>query len=415
VAAKPRILTRTVLLVSFVSLFTDVASEMLYPIMPVYLKSIGFSILLIGILEGVAEATAGLSKGYFGNLSDIKMKRVPFVRAGYTLSAISKPMMALFTFPLWIFFARTLDRFGKGIRTSARDAMLSDETTKEHKGKVFGFHRSMDTLGASIGPVLALIFLYFHPGQYQWMFFIAFVPGIIAIGLTFLLKDKNGGLHGKEIHGSDRQGAAALLRDKDTRPAIGFFSYLKYWKKATPAFRQLVAGLLVFTLFNSSDAFLLLALKEQQLSDSMMIGVYIFYNMVYALFSYPLGALADKIGLKTMLISGLLLFAIVYSCMGFANSLFLFGILFFLYGIYAAATEGISKALLSNLADKSETATALGFYNSAASVCAMISSSLAGLLWYTIGSRAMFLISGIGVFSLTLFLVYLFRSKLKPA
>src|SRR5512133_808540 len=139
-----KIMTRTILLVSFVSLFTDIASEMLYPVMPVYLRSIGFSVLLIGILEGVAEATAGLTKGYFGNLSDAWQKRVPFIRAGYALSAISKPLMALFTWPLWIFFARTLDRFGKGIRTSARDAILSDETTPEHKGKVFGFHRAMD-------------------------------------------------------------------------------------------------------------------------------------------------------------------------------------------------------------------------------------------------------------------------------
>jgi MFS family permease len=401
---KNKILTRTVLLVSFVSLFTDIASEMLYPIMPVYLKSIGFSIMLIGILEGVAEATAGLSKGYFGKLSDIKMKRVPFIRAGYTLSAISKPMMAIFIFPLWIFFARTLDRFGKGIRTSARDAMLSDETTKEHKGKVFGFHRSMDTVGAAIGPILALVFLYFYPGQYKWMFFIAFLPGVIAIGLTFLLKDRVSESQSHKVTGS--QG------DKVTG-APGFFSYIKYWKSASPGFRYLVAGLLVFTLFNSSDAFLLLALKEHHLSDTMMIGVYIFYNLVYALFSYPIGALADKIGLKTMLMSGLLLFAIVYSCMGFANSLFLFGILFFLYGIYAAATEGISKALLSNLADKSETATAIGFYNSAASVCTLIASSLAGVLWFTIGSRAMFMISGAGVFMVVCYLVLVFWMKVK--
>ncbi len=395
---KQKILTRTVLLVSFVSLFTDVASEMLYPIMPVYLTSIGFSVMLIGILEGVAEAVAGVSKGYFGNLSDVTMKRVPFVRAGYVLSALSKPMMALFVFPVWIFFARTLDRFGKGIRTSARDAMLSAETTKEHKGKVFGFHRSMDTIGAAIGPILALIFLYFYPGQYKWMFFIAFFPGLIAIGLTFLLKDKVTGLQGDKVTGL-----------QGNRVRVGFFSYLTYWKKASPAFRYLVAGLLVFTLFNSSDAFLLLALKEQHLSDTMMIGVYIFYNLVYALFSYPIGALADKIGLKTMLISGLFLFAVVYSCMGFVNSMLIFGILFFLYGLYAASTEGISKALLSNLADPAETATAIGFYNSAASICALLSSSLAGLLWFTIGSRAMFLVSGIGVLAVVFYLILVLR------
>ena len=334
--SNPKILTRTVLLVSFVSLFTDVASEMLYPIMPVYLKSIGFSILLIGILEGVAEATAGLSKGYFGHLSDIKQKRVPFVRAGYTLSAISKPLMALLTFPLWIFFARTLDRFGKGIRTSARDAMLSDETTPEHKGKVFGFHRSMDTVGAAIGPILALIYLWFYPGQYKWMFFIAFFPGLVAIGLTFLLKDKRadkrtggrvdkrtggqadrrtGGQADKRTGGqadgstpsAHQQITTSTNQHINTSANPGFFSYLRYWTRASSGFRFLVAGLLVFTLFNSSDAFLLLALKDKNLSDPMMIGVYIFYNLVYALFSYPAGVLADRIGLRTIMIFGLFL------------------------------------------------------------------------------------------------------------
>ena len=371
-------LTRTVLLVSFVSLFTDIASEMLYPVMPVYLKSIGFSILLIGILEGVAEATAGLSKGYFGKLSDVRKRRVPFVRAGYIMGVVSKPLMALFTWPLWIFFVRTLDRFGKGVRTSARDAMLSDETTPEHKGKVFGFHRSMDTVGAAIGPVLALIFLWLYPGQYRLMFVIAFFPGVVAISLTFLLKDKP--LHIPVLK-PDQLPAA--------RPPIGFFSYLKYWSKATTGYRYLVAGLLLFTLFNSSDVFLLLVLKEHHLSDTMMIGVYIFYNLVYALFSYPLGALADRIGLKTMLITGLFLFSIVYTGLGFASSLVVTGMLFFLYGLYAACTEGISKAIISNMADKTETATAIGFYNSMTSIFTLVASTAAGLLWFSIGSRAM--------------------------
>ena len=160
---KLKYITRTVWTLSLVSMFTDTASEMLYPIMPIYLKSIGFSIVLIGTLEGVAEATAGLSKGYFGKLSDNTVKRVPFVQLGYAFSAISKPMMALFIYPLWIFFARTIDRFGKGIRTGARDAMLSDEATPETKGNIFGFHRSMDTFGAVLGPSFALLYLYYHP------------------------------------------------------------------------------------------------------------------------------------------------------------------------------------------------------------------------------------------------------------
>ena len=394
-----KIITKTILLISFVSLFTDIASEMLYPIMPVYLRSIGFSILLIGILEGFAEATAGISKGYFGNLSDILKKSVPFIRAGYSLSAISKPMMAIFTFPLWIFFARTLDRFGKGIRTGARDAMLSDETTREHKGKVFGFHRAMDTVGAAIGPVFALIFLYFYPNEYKWLFIIAFVPGILAVLMTFLLKEKSGETNLKSQQNSKVQ----------AKP--GFFSYFKYWNQASAGFRLLIPGLLIFTLFNSSDAFLLLALKYSGISDSRMIGFYIFYNLIYALFSYPIGAIADKIGLKTMLLTGLFIFSFVYFFFGFAASTITFAVLFFFYGIYAASTEGVSKALISNMAKKSDTATAIGFYTSFASIMTLLASILAGLLWQTLGPKSMFMISGTGVFIVTIYLIVVLHSR----
>ncbi len=379
-----KILTKTILLVSFVSLFTDIASEMLYPVMPVYLRSIGFSVLLIGILEGVAEATAGLSKGYFGNFSDKAGKRVPFVRWGYLLSAISKPLMAVFVYPLWIFFARTLDRLGKGIRTGARDAMLSDETTPEHKGKVFGFHRAMDTVGAAIGPMAALVYLHYYPGQYKWLFVIAFAPGLVAILLTFLLKEK--------------------VSNVSKKQRVGFLSYLKYWKTAAPQYKILVAGLLLFTLFNSSDAFLLLAIKNQGLSDTTMIGVYIFYNLVYALLAFPIGIVADRIGLRTTLVAGLFVFALVYSLMGFAISMTQFMVLFGLYAIYAASTEGISKALITNLSAKADTATAIGFYTSFASIFTMLASSLAGLLWFTLGPKPMFLISGAGVAVAAIFL-----------
>jgi len=389
--SKTKIFTSTILIVSFVSLFTDIASEMLYPVMPVYLRSIGFSVLLIGILEGVAEATAGLSKGYFGNLSDVIRKRVPFIKGGYTLSAISKPLLAVFTFPPWVFFARTLDRLGKGIRTGARDAILSDETTPEHKGKVFGFHRSMDTVGAAIGPFFALIFLYFYPGHYKWLFFIAFFPGLIAIALSFLLKEKSKG------------------RDANHRTRISFFGYFSYWKKASPGYRRLTAGLLAFALFNSSDAFLLLAMKNQGMPDTRMIGFYIFYNIAYALLSYPLGAIADRIGLKTMLITGLTVFSVVYFFFGFATSFLAFGILFFFYALYTASTEGISKALISNLAGKSDTATAIGFYTSFASIFTLLSSSISGLLWFIIGPKAMFMISGVGVLMVVIYLVGQFK------
>jgi MFS family permease len=384
-------ITRVVWILSVVSLFTDVASEMLYPVMPIYLKSIGFSILIIGLLEGMAEATAGLSKGYFGKMSDATGKRLPFVQVGYILSAISKPMTAFFTYPLWIFFVRTTDRFAKGIRTGARDAILSDEATPETKGEVFGFHRAMDTIGAAIGPTLALVYLYFHPKDYVTLFYIAFIPGVIAIITTLLLKEKKKAL-------------------PPTHEKVSFFSFLNYWKQSPAAYRQLLIGLLLFTLFNSSDVFLLLKAKDAGLNDTHVIGIYIFYNLVYALFAFPVGSLADKIGLKQMFIIGLGLFSVVYLGFSFNTNLYVFLALFFMYGLYASATEGVSKAWISNISDPKDTATAIGTYSALQSICTMLASSMAGVIWYTFGAKTLFIVSGLMALVV---MVYLWRMKQK--
>ncbi|HSR16810.1 MAG TPA: MFS transporter [Ignavibacteriaceae bacterium] len=371
-----RYITRTIWILSLVSLFTDTASEMLYPVMPIYLKSIGFTVVLIGILEGVAEAAAGLSKGYFGNLSDNLGKRVPFVRIGYLLSAVSKPMMAVFIYPVWIFFARTVDRFGKGIRTGARDAILSHETTAENKGKVFGFHRGMDTLGAVLGPLSALLYLYYNPADYKNLFLIAFIPGAAAVLFTFFLKDKKN-------------------ESAEYRKPIHFFSFLNYWKKSPKVYRKVVIGLLIFTLFNSSDVFLLLKLKETGITDASILGIYIFYNLVFAAFSLPAGIIADKFGLKKIFISGLALFAAVYTGMSFNTNFYLSSALFFLYGIYAAATEGISKAWISNITERKDTATAIGTYAGFQSICTMLASSIAGVIWFQFDFPAAFVTTAV--------------------
>lgn len=371
------IITRTIWILSLVSLFTDMASEMLYPVMPIFLKSIGFSVVLIGILEGLAEATAGLSKGYFGQLSDRSGKRVPFVQLGYFLSALSKPMMAVFIYPGWIFLARTTDRLGKGIRTGARDALLSNETNRGTKGRVFGFHRAMDTLGAVMGPALALTYLYYFPEDYRTLFLLAFIPGMIAVGATLLL-------HEKPV----RRPAGPVER-------IGFFSFLKYWKNSPVDYRRLVTGLLMFALFNSSDVFLLLRAKEAGLEDTSLIGVYIFYNLVYALFAFPLGALADRIGLKTVLLGGMAVFSGVYFGMALAKGLPVFICLFFLYGIYAAATEGVAKAWISNIVEPQHTATAIGSYAGFQSIAALLASTICGLVWYQFGATAAFILTGL--------------------
>lgn len=384
-----QIITRTVLILSIVSLFADIASELLYPVIPVYLDSIGFSVLWIGILEGVANFTAGISKGYFGKLSDEKGVRLPFVKLGYFLSAVSKPMMAVFTYTLWIFFARTLDRLGKGVRTAARDALLSKEGTKETKARVFGFHRSLDTVGATIGPALALLFLFFHPGQYQAIFYIAFIPGMISVLLIFLLKEKK-----KPVSTLDKG---------------NFFSFFKYWKIATPEYKRLVTGLLALALFNSSDIFLLLQTKAVTGDDNITIAAYVFYNLVFALASYPLGSLADKLGFKKVFLTGLILFAVVYAGFALKPSTVLIFVLFFIYGIYAAATEGIIKAWISNIAHDKNTATAIGFYTSCESICSLLASIIAGAIWTGFGSSYTFIITAIA--AIIVLIYFLIRTR----
>jgi len=380
-------ITRLVWILSLVSMFADIASEMLYPIIPVYLQNIGFSIFLIGVLEGLAEATAGLSKGYFGNWSDRIGKRMPFVRVGYFLSALSKPMMAVFVYPIWIFFSRTIDRLGKGFRTAPRDALLSGEATLKTKGQVFSFHRGWDTLGAVFGPALALLFLYFYPGQLRWLFYIAFVPGIISVGITYFRKEKP-------------------LPTKKQKSSPGFFSFFKYWKIASPTYKRLIVGLITFSLFNSSDMVLLLKVNEATGSENNVLMVYIFYNLVYALAAFPLGLLADRIGIKKIFLFGLILFSGIYFGMAEAGNNTLFYVLFGIYGIYMAATEGISKAWVAGLVKNEEVGTAMGLFVALQSIALMVASAFAGLLWTFYGASATFLLTAI--MSILVFLFMLF-------
>lgn len=398
-----RIITRTVLILSIVSLLADVASEMLYPVMPAYLREIGFTVFWIGVLEGVVSFTAGISKGYFGKMSDERGVRLPFVKLGYLLSTISKPLMATFVFPVWIFFVRTVDRLGKGVRTAARDALLSQESTPETKARVFGFHRSLDTIGAAIGPILALLFLFFYPGEYKTLFYLAFIPGILSILLIFLLKEK-------------KQPVSTLTKGN-------FFSFFKYWKVATPGYRKAVPGLLLFALFNSSDIFLLLITKEtigdNTLSllgvtfnaDTITIGAYIFYNLIYAAASYPMGVLADKFSYKKIIITGFVLFAVVYAGFAFHPSIPVIFVLFAVYGIYAAATEGVIKAWITNFAHTANTATAIGFYTSCESICTLFASIIAGALWTYLGSFYTFIVPAVTSIAVIAYLFFFIKKK----
>lgn len=386
-----RIISPTIWLLSLVSLFNDIASEIVIPVMPVFLKSIGFSFFLIGILEGIAEAVAGISKGYFGNLSDSIGKRLPFIQIGYAFSAIAKASFAFFTTTIPVFAGRVTDRIGKGVRTSARDAMLSDLSPDGSKATVFGFHRSMDTVGAAIGSFIALIYLFYHPGNYKTLFLITIIPGIIAVGITFLIKEKT------------PYKPTSPVPAKKKYP--GFFSFFGYWKRADKKYKMLVTGLLFFTLMNSSDAFILLALKQKGFSDTYMIGIYIFYNLVFALLAFPIGKISDKSGMMRTTIIGLLIFSAVYFCISFVHSLIFILLLFFAYGIYAACVDSTTKALITTHCKKKETGTALGLYSSLSSIITILASSWTGFVWMQFGAQTAFIISATGVLLVVVFFI----------
>lgn len=388
---KTSSINKNVKMVGWVSLFTDLASKMLYPIMPLYLSSIGFNALNIGFLEGFVEILAGLSKGYFGKLSDVVGKRLKFIQIGYGISAIARPLFVLFKAPLWVFFMRALDRLGKGVRTSSRDALLSDEATKETKGKVFGFHRTMDSLGAALGPIIAFVFLSAEPGNYTSLFWWAAIPGVLAIGFTLFIKEK----------------PKPLVQVNTTSTKQGFFSYFKYWGESSPSYKRLVSGLLLFTLFNSSDFFLLLWLQHIGFSDGEVLFSYILYNGVYSLLSYSFGSLGDRIGLKTVLIISFLLFAVTYIGLPYVQHIYAPFILFIIYGAFSASFEGIAKAYITNVALPEQVGTAIGFYNSSHSVMAFCSSSIAGIIWYKISPETLLYFAGIGaIVSAVYFLLF---------
>ncbi len=363
---------RQVKILGFVSLFTDMASEMLYPVTPIFLTAVlGSSMAVVGLIEGLAEITAGFFKGYFGNLSDRIGKRSVFVRIGYSLSAITKPLPGIFPHISTVLFSRVTDRIGKGIRTAPRDALLAGYS-ENNSGAVFGFHRAMDTLGAALGPISALVLLHFFPDNYTLIFLVAFFPSVIAIGFTVPVKDKP-----VEVHHKEKK------------------NYKLFWSAAPAEYKKLIILFTLFSLVNSSDVFLILKSKDVSHSSTLAILGYIFYNFVYALASYPLGRFSDKYGKKNIFVTGLLIYSAVYLGFALTSHLTVVWILFAFYGIYAASTEGVARAWVSDMVPDKNRGTAIGLLTMLSGFAIMIGSFLAGILWDQLGSQAPFLFSAV--------------------
>lgn len=382
-------------ILGWISLFADIASEMVYPIIPIYVTVVlRAPVAALGAIEGFAEAIVSFMKGWSGWHSDRSGKRVPYVQWGYGLSAIGKPLMALAQVGLWgvVFLARSTDRVGKGLRTTARDALIVDAVEKSQYGRAFGLHRTMDTTGAFLGGLLCLTLLAVMPGNLRGIFLIAILPGFASVALTFLLKDK-------PVPGVAESKVVNLGTIRDMPKG--------YWRA--------IAITLIFALANSSDTFLLLrandlfskSLKTNpdafgpllRIFSNSTIGLgpplilttlaYVLYNITYVGFSYPAGVLSDRIGRWWVIAVGYVLYAGVYAGFAFATTSTVW-FLFAIYGIYQGLTDGVGKALVADYAPAHARGTALGLFYMSAGFLVLLGNVIAGALWDLHGPQATF-------------------------
>lgn len=370
---------KTVFNLGLISLFADISSELLYPITPLFLTSIlGASMTSLGIIEGIAEAIAGLLKAQAGHWSDKIRKRKIFVVWGYALGALAKPGIALSTTWIHVLIARGIDRLGKGIRTAPRDALLDDACTRDIRGIAFGWQRAMDSVGATIGPLLAILFLSWNVSL-KSIYFFALIPGAITVLLALRVKE------------------TFLERTENFEsPKI------EIWKNK-PYLLFLLAWS-VFSFGNTSDAFILLKVTHEGFSNTTMILLYCLFNFVNALVSPYFGKLSDRIGRKQILVYGILLFAFVYLGYGYANHIVEFVVLFCLYGIFKAATDGLSKAFCLDLTHPTEKATSMGYLGFATGIATIFGNFMAGFLWDKTSAEIPFLMGAICAFLATLML-----------
>ena len=369
-------LTRNVIILGFVSLLNDGASEMIYPLLPVFLTAVlGAGPVALGIIEGIAESTASLLKLTSGYLSDRVRRRKGWIVAGYSISNVIRPLIAIATSWPQVLALRFSDRVGKGLRTSPRDAIIADSTPPEFRGMAYGFHRAMDHGGAIIGPLLAtglLLVLHDTPQEnLKTVFLLSFIPGLLAVCLLFV------GLREKPVDGP--------------RPALSSgFDFRAAWAGMPAGFRKYLAIILAFTLGNSTDAFLLLRAQQLGVSIALLPAIWVALHVVKMGFSVPGGILSDRIGRKKVIVTGWIVYALVYGGFAFASSQWHVWALFMVYGVYFGLTEGVEKALVADFAPVHLRGSAFGLYHLIVGIGALPASLLFGLVWQKFGSAAAF-------------------------
>lgn len=384
-------LTPNVIRLGLVSFFADVASEMLYPLIPVFLTAVlGAPVAVVGVIEGFAEATASILKSVSGVLSDRSRRRIPWVFGGYGLSALSKPLMALAQgWPL-VLVARVADRVGKGLRTSPRDALLADSVPADCRGRAFGWHRAMDTMGAVIGPLIALALVTLLGGDsganLRSILVLAFIPGAIGALLVLTVKEAAPRPAAAAPPAAPPAGAAGPA-DPTARFRLS---------DLPPAYRKYLLAWGVFALTNSSDVFLILKARSMGFGVAGVTGLYCLYNLVYAAGSPLFGHRSDTVGRRRVLMAGLAVFAAVYVGFAAATEGWMLWVLFAVYGLYIAATEGVGKAAAVDLVPAHLRGTAVGVLGTVSGVATLVASSVAGVLWSVAGPWATFVFGAVG-------------------
>jgi MFS family permease len=361
---------KNIIILGLVSLFTDISSEMIYPLVPLYLTTVmGASPAILGIIEGVAESLASLLKIVSGSISDRMAKRKPLAILGYGLSGLGKLLFVIATNWTGIFAARASDRFGKGIRTAPRDALIAESSEAKSRGQAFGVHKAMDTAGAVIGILLAYWLFTRYQGNYITVFWLSVIPAIVGVLLLFTVQD----LH-KQHPGS-----------KQLRLA---------WSSLDKRLQYFIAVSLLFNLGNSSNQFLLLKAGFAGFSPQVVILLYLLMNITYFLISYPAGRLSDHMGRRILLVSGYLVYGLVYIGFALANSSLAFILLFGIYGLYIGLTQGVEKAFLADVAPVQQRASVFGLHALVVGVTLLPASLIAGVLWDIYGSAAPFWFGG---------------------
>ena len=365
---------RPVRLLGWASLFTDAATEIIYPLLPLYLSRVlGASATSLGIIEGVAEGVNSLLKIVSGWLSDRRQQRRPIVILGYTLSSIARPLIALTSSWPQVLLIRALDRTGKGIRGAPRDAMLAQFASASSRGRIFGFHRAMDHTGAVVGPIVATVFLAFLPGQYRLLFLLTAIPGALAVATLFRVDESASAV------GHGETGTAAT----EKRPPQ---------PKPLPSDLYAVLGIiLLFSLGSSADAFLLLRLADALGSATFLPLLWAAHHVVKASLSTWGGGLSDRFGRRYVIAIGWVIYSLVYLGFALVSSAIAFIALFLVYGVHFALAEGAEKALVADLTPSDRQGTSFGLYYAVVGIGMVVASVAFGVVYDRVSPAAAFI------------------------